>query len=77
MKRIMLTLLLTIAGSTGWAQTPAATAGPGSPRPEDGPAGLTYGNYRYDPSGNIVAIGNNYYVYDTLGRVKTAGVKQP
>ena len=78
----MLSLLLTIAGNAVYAQTPPpadteAESGARSaePRPEDGPAGLRYGDYRYDPSGNIAAIGQNYYTYDTLGRVKAAGVQ--
>src|SRR5436305_5502964 len=45
-------------------------------KPESGPYNWDSGEYQYDGSGNIIALGNSeYYVYDVNGRLTKAVVK--
>lgn len=43
---------------------------------EDGPVTPTTGEYLYDPSGNIIAIGSSSYSYDPMSRLVTAAVSR-
>jgi RHS repeat-associated protein len=47
------------------------------PRSSSGPVAWTAGSYHYDGAGNIAAIGSEAYVYDKLGRLKSATVRGP
>lgn len=42
--------------------------------PTDGQGGVVHGPIQYDPSGNIIAVGDDYYTYDPIGRLRTAVV---
>jgi RHS repeat-associated protein len=46
-------------------------------RPEAGPWNWTTGNYAYDASGNITAIGTQSFAYDTRGRLVDAILVRP
>jgi RHS repeat-associated protein len=46
-------------------------------RPEAGPWSWTTGNYAYDASGNITAIGLQSFAYDTRGRLVDATLVRP
>lgn len=65
----LLTLLFVLQ-VTATAQTRALR-----PKTDDGPTSSTHGPILYDPTGNIVAIGASYYVYDSMSRVTTAAVE--
>jgi len=45
--------------------------------PNSGPATFGGGTYTYDPAGNIIAIDNQYFLYDTTGRLTQASVMAP
>jgi RHS repeat-associated protein len=47
------------------------------PTPSSGPTSWTAGEYHYDGSGNVIAIGSESFVYDKIGRLKTATVRGP
>ncbi|HEV7919531.1 MAG TPA: polymorphic toxin type 33 domain-containing protein [Thermoanaerobaculia bacterium] len=46
-------------------------------KPDGGPFSWTAGQYGYDGAGNITAIGNEAFVYDKVGRLKSATVLGP
>ena len=47
------------------------------PRTDAGPYSWTAGPYDYDGAGNIKAIGSESFVYDKLGRLRSASVRGP
>ncbi|HKO55223.1 MAG TPA: RHS repeat-associated core domain-containing protein [Thermoanaerobaculia bacterium] len=47
------------------------------PTPHQGPFSWTAGPYEYDGTGNIKAIGSEAFVYDKVGRLKSATVRSP
>jgi uncharacterized protein RhaS with RHS repeats len=47
------------------------------PKGDAGPFSWTAGAYRYDGAGNIAAIGSEAFVYDKLGRIKSATLRGP
>ena len=47
------------------------------PAPDSGPTTFGGGTYSYDPAGNIIAIDNQYFLYDTTGRLTQASVMAP
>ncbi|HEV7920538.1 MAG TPA: RHS repeat-associated core domain-containing protein [Thermoanaerobaculia bacterium] len=47
------------------------------PKTDAGPFSWTAGEYRYDPAGNITSIGSEAFVYDKLGRLKSATMRGP
>ncbi|HEV7920675.1 MAG TPA: RHS repeat-associated core domain-containing protein [Thermoanaerobaculia bacterium] len=47
------------------------------PKPNAGPTAWTAGEYQYDGAGNIAAIGSEAFVYDKLGRLRSATVRGP
>ncbi|HKO57033.1 MAG TPA: RHS repeat-associated core domain-containing protein [Thermoanaerobaculia bacterium] len=47
------------------------------PKAAAGPVSWTAGPYQYDGAGNITAIGSEAFVYDKIGRLKTATVRGP
>jgi RHS repeat-associated protein len=47
------------------------------PKPHRGPVSWTAGPYRYDGTGNVAAIGSESFVYDKIGRLKSATVRGP
>lgn len=64
--------------ATSFADTTTAAATHGRRmRPEAGPAAWSTGTYQYDPSGNITAIGQQYFVYDMTGQLVTATTGMP
>ncbi|HKO59004.1 MAG TPA: RHS repeat-associated core domain-containing protein [Thermoanaerobaculia bacterium] len=46
-------------------------------QPNTGPTSWTNGPYVYDGAGNVTAIGTEVYVYDKVGRLRTATVRGP
>ncbi|HKO54249.1 MAG TPA: RHS repeat-associated core domain-containing protein [Thermoanaerobaculia bacterium] len=46
-------------------------------QPNAGPTSWTNGPYTYDEAGNIIGIGSEAFVYDKVGRLKTATVRSP
>jgi RHS repeat-associated protein len=46
-------------------------------KPAAGPFSWTAGEYQYDGAGNIKAIGNESFVYDKVGRIKSATLRGP
>lgn len=48
-----------------------------TPASDSGPSAWTNGPYGYDGAGNIAAIGSEAYVYDKVGRLKSATVRGP
>lgn len=46
-------------------------------KPQDGPFSWTNGPYGYDGAGNIIAIGSESFVYDKVGRLKSATLRGP
>ena len=78
MKTIIYTLLMFICAIPIMAQEPSSATEPPRIAPTAGPyGGGTHGPITYDPSGNIVVIGSDYYLYDPMGRLKTASVNRP
>ena len=47
------------------------------PKQDGGPISWMAGEYRYDGVGNITAIGNESFIYDKLGRLKSAAIRGP
>jgi RHS repeat-associated protein len=47
------------------------------PKAEVGPVSWTNGPYQYDGMGNITSIGNEVFVYDKVGRLKSGTVRGP
>jgi RHS repeat-associated protein len=47
------------------------------PKPDAGPFSWTAGEYRYDGAGNITGIGSESFVYDKVGRLRSATVRGP
>lgn len=46
-------------------------------QPSSGPTSWTNGAYGYDGAGNIVGIGSESFVYDKVGRLRSATVRGP
>jgi RHS repeat-associated protein len=55
---------------------PAVAAAPGMVR-TNGTSSWSFGPYRYDGSGNIRAVGSEFYIYDKLGRVVVSADAPP
>ncbi|HKO54600.1 MAG TPA: RHS repeat-associated core domain-containing protein [Thermoanaerobaculia bacterium] len=75
----MLALLLTAASSLLADDVPQAVKALEhlKPNPMSGPSAWTNGPYGYDGAGNITTIGNESFVYDKVGRLKSATVRGP
>ncbi|HEV7921585.1 MAG TPA: RHS repeat-associated core domain-containing protein [Thermoanaerobaculia bacterium] len=79
MRRVLLALLLAFAPVLLAEDVPQAVKALQhlKPRTDVGPFSWTAGEYRYDGAGDIVAIGNEAFVYDKLGRLESATVRGP
>jgi RHS repeat-associated protein len=70
--------LLLVAGSVAAEESQAVLALRHlQPRSAAGPTAWTAGPYQYDGAGNILTIGSESFVYDKLGRLKSATVRGP
>ena len=78
MKTTIYVLLLFVCAIPIMAQEPSSATEPPRIAPTAGPyGGGTHGPITYDPSGNIAVVGSDYYIYDPMGRLKTASVNRP
>ena len=85
MRRLLIAFLLVVASSMRGQDAPAPPPVPQAvkaleylkPQPNSGPTSWTNGPYGYDGAGNITAIGSESYVYDKIGRLKTATLRGP
>lgn len=67
---------VTLAEETEPAAPSADRAAP-VPRSDAGPYSWVYGPYQYDPAGNVIAIGSDFFTYDPIGRLVGASINRP